>query len=42
MITVDVGQRPIREVHEELKGILQPKCIPKVAGASWAGKIGCW
>lgn len=26
-------------VHEEMKGILQPKCIPKKAGASWAGKI---
>jgi len=26
-------------VHEELKGILQPKCIPKIAGASWAGKV---
>jgi DNA polymerase alpha subunit A len=27
------------KVHEELKGILQPKCIPKVAGASWSGKV---
>ena len=27
------------KVHEELKGILQPKCIPKVAGATWAGKV---
>ena len=27
------------KVHEELKGILQPSCIPKVAGASWAGKV---
>jgi DNA polymerase Pol2 len=27
------------KVHEELKGILQPSCIPKVVGASWAGKI---
>lgn len=27
------------KVHEELKGILQPKCVPKVAGASWAGKV---
>lgn len=27
------------KVHEELKGILQPKCIPQVAGASWSGKV---
>jgi len=27
------------KVHEELKGILQPKCVPKIAGASWAGKV---
>ena len=27
------------KVHEELKGILQPSCVPKVAGASWAGKV---
>jgi DNA polymerase Pol2 len=27
------------DVHHELKGILQPKCIPKVAGASWSGKV---
>ncbi len=27
------------KVHEELKGILQPGCVPKVAGASWAGKV---
>lgn len=26
-------------VHQELKGILQPKCIPKAVGASWAGKV---
>jgi len=27
------------KVHQELKGILQPSCIPKVVGASWAGKV---
>jgi DNA polymerase Pol2 len=27
------------QVHQELKGILQPSCIPLVAGASWAGKV---
>ena len=27
------------KVHQELKGILQPSCIPKVIGASWAGKV---
>ena len=27
------------KVHEELKGILQPKCVPKITGASWAGKV---
>ena len=27
------------EVHKEVKGILQPGCIPAVAGASWAGKV---
>eukprot|EP00536_Pseudo-nitzschia_multiseries_P002404 jgi/Psemu1/322530/estExt_fgenesh1_pg.C_320004 len=27
------------KVHQELKGIIQPSCIPKVAGASWAGKV---
>jgi len=27
------------KVHQELKGILQPSCIPQVAGASWAGKV---
>ena len=27
------------KVHHELKGILQPSCIPKVIGASWAGKV---
>jgi DNA polymerase alpha subunit A len=26
-------------VHHELRGILQPSCIPKVVGASWAGKV---
>lgn len=26
-------------VHQEMKGILQPSCIPKVIGASWAGKV---
>ena len=26
-------------VHQEMKTILQPKCIPKVVGASWAGKV---
>ena len=27
------------EVHQELKGILQPSCIPLREGASWAGKV---
>lgn len=27
------------KVHEDMKGVLQPKCIPKVAGASWGGKV---
>jgi DNA polymerase alpha subunit A len=27
------------QVHQELKAILQPSCIPLVAGASWAGKV---
>lgn len=27
------------QVHGEMKGILQPRCIPKEAGASWAGKV---
>lgn len=27
------------KVHGELKSILQPSCIPKVIGASWAGKV---
>lgn len=26
-------------VHQEMKQILQPNCIPKVVGASWAGKV---
>jgi DNA polymerase alpha subunit A len=27
------------DVHNEVKSILQPTCIPHVAGATWAGKI---
>jgi DNA polymerase Pol2 len=27
------------KVHQELKGILQPSCIPLREGASWAGKV---
>ena len=27
------------DLHKELKGVLQPSCIPHVAGASWAGKV---
>jgi DNA polymerase alpha subunit A len=27
------------DLHQELKGVLQPSCIPHVAGASWAGKV---
>lgn len=27
------------DVHNEVKTILQPSCIPHVAGATWAGKI---
>ena len=27
------------DVHQELKGILQPSCIPLREGASWAGKV---
>jgi DNA polymerase Pol2 len=27
------------DVHGEVKSILQPSCIPNVAGASWAGKV---
>ena len=27
------------QIHQEMKGVLQPKCIPKIAGASWAGKV---
>ena len=26
-------------VHSEVKSILQPSCIPHVAGATWAGKV---
>jgi DNA polymerase Pol2 len=29
----------MENVFEELKEILQPRCIPKVAGATWAGKV---
>ncbi len=41
-ITSDEGEEEYvgwDKVHEELKGILQPSCVPKVAGASWAGKV---
>ena len=27
------------DVHVEMKSVLQPKCIPLKAGASWAGKV---
>jgi hypothetical protein len=26
-------------VHSEVNSILQPSCIPHVAGATWAGKV---
>jgi len=27
------------DVHSEVKSVLQPSCIPHVAGATWAGKV---
>jgi len=27
------------DVHNEMKGVLQPSCIPKVQGANWGGKV---
>ena len=27
------------DVHAEVKSVLQPSCIPHVAGATWAGKV---
>lgn len=33
------GYVGMEDVHMEMKNVLQPKCIPKVAGASWAGKV---
>ena len=27
------------DVHTEIKSVLQPSCIPHVAGATWAGKV---
>ena len=41
-ITNDAGDEQYvgwDKIHQELKEILQPSCIPKVAGASWAGKV---
>jgi len=32
------GYESIMDVHTEMKSILQPRVIPKVAGASWGGK----
>jgi DNA polymerase Pol2 len=29
----------MEHVHSEMKTILQPRCIPRTAGASWAGKV---
>mmetsp|Transcript_12769 Transcript_12769/g.23948 ORF Transcript_12769/g.23948 Transcript_12769/m.23948 type:complete len:1531 (-) Transcript_12769:203-4795(-) len=28
----------LMDVHSEMKGVLQPSCIPKVQGATWGGK----
>lgn len=33
------GYVSMEQVYNEINGVLQPKCIPKVAGASWAGKV---
>lgn len=35
----DDGYAAMENIHAEMKDILQPRCIPKVAGASWAGKV---
>ena len=29
----------LMDVHAEMRGVLQPSCIPKVQGASWGGKV---
>ena len=29
----------LMDVHSEMKGVLQPSCIPKVKGATWGGKV---
>ena len=29
----------LMDVHNEMKGVLQPSCIPKVQGATWGGKV---
>jgi DNA polymerase Pol2 len=37
--TEDGSYVGLERVHGEMKDILQPRCIPKVSGASWAGKV---
>lgn len=27
------------DLHNEMKGVLQPSCIPKIQGANWGGKV---
>ncbi|KAL3944971.1 MAG: hypothetical protein SGBAC_000947 [Bacillariaceae sp.] len=29
----------MEHVHGEMKNVLQPSCIPKIAGATWGGKV---
>ena len=29
----------MQDVHAEMKSVLQPKCIPHVAGVTWGGKV---
>lgn len=35
----DGEEYSLMEVHNEMKSVLQPSCIPKVQGASWGGKV---
>lgn len=38
--TKDDGEEfSMMDVHNEMKGILQPSCIPKIQGATWGGKV---
>lgn len=37
--TEDGSYVGMENIHSEMKDILQPRCIPKVSGASWAGKV---